>query len=182
LTSVQADLIFKKLTGHEKPRGGFLYLGTLQLPRAGSASKSTQAMDLAKFAKSLVLVGSEVYSVPIVGFEAATLSTMINNSLAQLDLKIQRSERGVNLNASSQIQKLLEILQDESIVDLLSVVHRTMLPFYSFYANSHLQMNFAGFQKFCVDFGIFPDILSKPQIFRFFKTLANFYQETKLPS
>ena len=44
-----------------------------------------------------------------------------------------------------------------------------------------MQMNFEGFQKFCVDFGIFPDILSKPKIFRFFKTLANFYQEAKLP-
>ena len=42
-------------------------------------------------------------------------------------------------------------------------------------------MNFEGFQKFCIDFGIFPDILSKPKIFRFFKTLANFYQEAKLP-
>ena len=87
----------------------------------------------------------------------------------------------MNTNASSQIQKLLEILQDESIVDVLSIVHKTMLPFYGFYSNSRMQMNFEGFQKFCVDFGIFPDILSKPKIFRFFKTLANFYQEAKLP-
>jgi hypothetical protein len=43
-------------------------------------------------------------------------------------------------------------------------------------------MDFNGFSKFCVDFGIFPDILSKPKIFRFFKNLANFYLETKLPS
>ena len=50
-----------------------------------------------------------------------------------------------------------------------------MLPFYSYYANTKLQMNFEGFSKFCVDFGIFPDILSKPKIFRFFKTLATFY-------
>jgi len=50
-----------------------------------------------------------------------------------------------------------------------------MLPFYQFYANNRLQMTFEGFQKFCVDFGIFPDILSKPKIFRFFNTLANFY-------
>lgn len=42
-------------------------------------------------------------------------------------------------------------------------------------------MNFDGFQRFAVDFGIFPDILSKPKIFRFFHTLANFYQEAKLP-
>jgi hypothetical protein len=61
-------------------------------------------------------------------------------------------------------------------------VHTTLLPFYSFYSNEKNQMDFTGFSKFCVDFGIFPDILSKPKIFRFFKNLANFYLETKLPS
>jgi hypothetical protein len=40
------------------------------------------------------------------------------------------SERGMNTNAATQIAKLLEILQDESIVNVLNVVHKTMLPFY----------------------------------------------------
>ena len=62
------------------------------------------------------------------------------------------------------------------------MVHSTLLPFYAYYANEKSQMDFAGFSKFCIDFGIFPDILSKPKIFRFFKNLANFYLETKLPS
>ena len=44
----------------------------------------------------------------------------------------------MNTNASNQIQKLLEILQDESIVDVLSIVHKTMLPFYGFYSNSRM--------------------------------------------
>lgn len=50
-----------------------------------------------------------------------------------------------------------------------------MLPFYLYYANNKSQMNFEGFTKFCIDFGIFPDILSKPKIFMFFKTLATFF-------
>ena len=106
---------------------------------------------------------------------------MVTSILIELDKQIQASDRGMNTNASSQIQKLLEILQDESIVDVLSIVHKSMLPFYQYYSNGKMQMNFEGFQKFCIDFGIFPDILSKPKIFRFFKTLANFYQEAKLP-
>jgi hypothetical protein len=173
-------LIFKKLTGLEKPKS-LVAGGTLDKPRISSATACKQAMDLSKFIRALVMVGSEVYAVPVLGYETPILTAMISNTLAPLDKQIQASERGINTNASSQISKLLEILQDESIVDLLSVVHKTMLPFYSFYANSRLQMNSEGFQKFCVDFGIFPDILSKPKIFRFFKTLANFYQETKLP-
>lgn len=36
-------------------------------------------------------------------------------------------------------------------------------------------MRFSGFCKFCGDFGIFPDILSKPKLLRFFNTLASFY-------
>ena len=40
-------------------------------------------------------------------------------------------------------------------------------------------MDFDGFSRFCSDFGIFPDILSKPKVFRFYKTLSAFYQDPK---
>jgi len=39
-------------------------------------------------------------------------------------------------------------------------------------------MNFNGFSRFCTDFEIFPDILSKPKIMRFFKTLSGFFETT----
>lgn len=39
-------------------------------------------------------------------------------------------------------------------------------------------MNFDGFLRFCSDFEIFPDILSKPKLMRFFKTLSGFYEST----
>lgn len=70
---------------------------------------------------------------------------MCNNTLIELSRLIGESERGMSTNASTQIAKLLEILQDESIVNVLNIVHKTMLPFYQFYANSRLQMNFDGF-------------------------------------
>ena len=38
-------------------------------------------------------------------------------------------------------------------------------------------LNFEGFSKFCLDFGIFPDILTKSKIKRFFSTLSGFYQQ-----
>jgi len=58
----------------------------------------------------------------------------------------------------------------------LSLLHRTVLPFYHFYCEpKKTVMNFNGFCRFCGDFGIFPDILSKPKLLRFFKTLASFY-------
>lgn len=39
-------------------------------------------------------------------------------------------------------------------------------------------MTFDGFSKFCHDFSIFPDILSKAKIMKFFSTLASFYLST----
>ena len=52
-----------------------------------------------------------------------------------------------------------------------------MLPFFYYYCevkntNQPPLMKFDGFCKFCSDFSIFPDILSKPKIFN---TLASFY-------
>lgn len=73
----------------------------------------------------------------------------------------------------------MEILKDDKIVELLGCVHKSMIPFFSFYADSKTELlSFEGFLKFCTDFEIFPDILSKPKIMRFFKTLSGFYEQT----
>jgi hypothetical protein len=40
-------------------------------------------------------------------------------------------------------------------------------------------MSFAQFEKFCSDFDLCPDILSKPKAFRFFSTLASLNSESK---
>jgi hypothetical protein len=72
----------------------------------------------------------------------------------------------------------MEILRDESVVEILSTVHKTLIPYYQYYANPKGLMNFDGFSKFCHDFGIFPDILNKAKIMKFFSTLSGFYQST----
>lgn len=72
----------------------------------------------------------------------------------------------------------MELLRDESMVELLGCVHRSLLPYFAYYANHKGLMNFDGFSRFCSDFGIFPDVLSKSKIMKFFYTLSNFYQST----
>lgn len=62
----------------------------------------------------------------------------------------------------------MEILKDEFMVELLSNVHKSLLPYYLFYANNKGLMNFEGFTKFCHDFSIFPDILTKVKILKIF--------------
>lgn len=72
----------------------------------------------------------------------------------------------------------MDILKDELMVEVLSCVHKTMIPYFAFYSSNKGLMNVDGFSKFCSDFGIFPDILTKAKISRFFFTLSNFYQST----
>ena len=73
----------------------------------------------------------------------------------------------------------MEILKDENIVEVLGCVHRSMMPYFQFFANSKTgEMNFDCFLRFCSNFEIFPDILSKPKLMRFFKTLSGFYDST----
>ena len=72
----------------------------------------------------------------------------------------------------------MEILRDEQVVEILSCVHKTLIPYYQYYANAKGLMNFDGFSKFCHDFGIFPDILTKSKIMKFFTTLSGFYTST----
>jgi len=56
-----------------------------------------------------------------------------------------------------------------------------MMSFYLFYANQRTGLlNFEAFSRFCSDFEIFPDILSKPKIMRFFKTLSSFFETTNM--
>jgi len=42
---------------------------------------------------------------------------------------------------------LMDLLKDESLVEALSQVHKTMLPYYAFYANIKGLLNFEGFSK-----------------------------------
>lgn len=73
----------------------------------------------------------------------------------------------------------MEILKDQNIVEILGGVHRSMMPYYQYYADQKSTLlNFEGFSRFCSDFEIFPDILSKPKIMRFFKTLSGFFETT----
>ena len=109
--------------------------------------------------------------------DSQALAALIRNNLAQLDTSIERTEKGNN--SQNQILQLMEILKDDNIVEILGCVHKSMMPYYSYYADQKTgYMNFHGFSRFCADFEIFPDILSKPKILRFFKTLSSFFEST----
>lgn len=70
----------------------------------------------------------------------------------------------------------MEVLKDDEMVKLLSIVHRTLIPYYLAYANPSRYINFKNFCQFATDFGIFPDYISKSKLHKFFLTLSTFFQ------
>ena len=42
-------------------------------------------MDFNRFVKALALAGSEVYALPLIGYEVTTVNAMISNTLIELD-------------------------------------------------------------------------------------------------
>ena len=72
----------------------------------------------------------------------------------------------------------MEILKDEKIVDILGCVHKSIMPFFGYYADRKGLMNFDGFHRFATDFEIFPTVLSKPKLMRFFRSLSGFFEST----
>jgi hypothetical protein len=76
-----------------------------------------------------------------------------------------------------EIEKLMQILKNDDVLELLGIVHKTLYPYYEHYSDDNTLMSFKHFSNFARDFGIFPDYLSKSKLYKFFHCLAGFYKE-----
>lgn len=76
-----------------------------------------------------------------------------------------------------EIEKLMKILKDNDVLELLGIVHKTLYPYYDHYSDENGLMQFKHFSNFAKDFGIFPDYLPKSKLYKFFHTLSGFYQQ-----
>ena len=175
ISKVEVDLIFSKLTGsHANPSKG---------SRSGFAPKShlsmqpnnvTGRMDFGQFLKALELLSEKLY--PGLSANEAFMN-LVENCILQLDNE-GNSQRGLN---SSYVNTLMEMLKDENMIEALGIVHKMFTPYYLYYADTHGFMNFTSFIKFCKDFQIFPDLVSKAKLLRFFFALSGIYAQTEGP-
>jgi hypothetical protein len=106
-------------------------------------------------------------------YEDDALLSLINDKILPLEMEVNH-DRAVD---EEDIQKLMNILKDDEVLELLGIVHKTLYPYYIHYANSEGLMQFKQFCKFCSNFGIFPDYLPKAKLYKFFHTLSGFYKE-----
>jgi hypothetical protein len=68
---------------------------------------------------------------------------------------------------------MLQLLEGEDVIQLLSELHGIIQPIYEVYASRRTNMiDFQAFIKFCTDFQVFPDIVSKSDAYRIFMNLA----------
>jgi p25-alpha len=175
ITKVEVDLIFSKLTrSHANPgksaKTGFAPKSHLSL----QSSNVVGRMDFHQFLKALEVLAEKLY--PGLNIDEAYMN-LIENCIMQLDTDAS-SQRGLH---SQYVNKLMEMLKDEDMIEALGIVHKVFTPYYTFYADTHGFMNFTAFIRFCKDFQIFPDILSKAKLLRFFYALAGIYAQTEGP-
>eukprot|EP00347_Sterkiella_histriomuscorum_P004180 403361442 len=165
ISQIEADLIFKKLTS------------SYNQPKSKVAVQPQQKrMDFEQFVRSLIHIGQKMYGTQS-NDPKVTFDVLLESNVTFAEAIIQQNDKG-GLNSQQHISQLMEILRDEQIIEILSCVHKSILPYYQYYSNQKGYLNFDGFSKFCHDFGIFPDILNKSKIMRFFSTLSSFYQST----
>ena len=63
--------------------------------------------------------------------------------------------------------------------ELLESVHKALIPFFLVYADPRSKLlDFNNMIKFCTDFEIFPDILSKSQVIKLFMKQTGVYEKS----
>lgn len=188
ISKVDVDLIFSKLTGayanpSKMPKTGFAPKSHLSLQTTNQAGR----MDFTQFLKFLEILAEKLSS------DLSTSQSATNNYIFLIKQIVATTEnpqktsqtdhetstqRGLN---SQYANILMEMLKDDEMIEALGIVHKVFTPYFIFYADTRGFMNFTSFIRFCKDFQIFPDAISKAKLLRFFYALAGIYAQTEAP-
>ena len=151
IAPVEVDLIFSRLTGIKK--------------QISKSKKITASIEFQQFLKTLELICRKI-------FPELPLQEGMNKLLEEYIMKLESQLSEERATNSKAIQETMEEFKAEDVIEALTLVHRSIFYYYKAYANSLLMMSFQEFIRFCKDFEVFPDILSKTKLLRIFKTLA----------
>jgi hypothetical protein len=67
--------------------------------------------------------------------------------------------------------KLMALLKDKTMIEILSVVHKSILPLYLLYCEDTKLINIKKFLQFMKDFGVFPQLISQAKLLQLFHEL-----------
>ena len=156
ITSVEVDLIFTRLTGLKK--------------QISKTRKITASIEFRQFLKALELISRKVFAEQP---QQEAFNSLLEGYILKLEAQLSE-ERASN---SKAIQEVMEQFKADEVIEALGIVHRSLLYYYRAYAGVTMKMNFATFIRFCKDFEIFPDVLSKTKLLRIFNTLSSVANE-----
>ena len=179
LRQMDADIIYSKITSIKYTQKQDMLSSSISqskfLDSPNKFEEKTKAvggkMNFDMFLVALKMIAEKI--LPDDPIEKS-MTFIIENYL----LKLKQNESAERDVTNSQLLELMNILKDSEVVKLLSLVHSSMQPYFKYYANAKNLMTIDAFLKFCSDFSIFPDIITKPKLSRFFNTLVSIYNST----
>ena len=86
-------------------------------------------MDFEQFFKAILIISQKIYKDLDI---QSSLDLLFNTKLAILEESIVLNDKG---DSNLQIEQLMEVLKDEFMVEILSCVHKTLIPYYHFYSH-----------------------------------------------
>ncbi|KAL4460259.1 hypothetical protein ABPG74_000010 [Tetrahymena malaccensis] len=151
--------------------------------------KQQQRLDFEQFLVSLEMVAQKLYKE--ISLCEGLSQLLQNNILPVLEKEVNQNDNRKNNSSSisksvhsstqnEHVSILMEILKDQEIVELLGMIHKTMMVYFKYYSQNKNTIDFDKFVKFCKDFGIFPDIIPKSRLLKIFNTLAQIYNTTEM--
>jgi hypothetical protein len=72
--------------------------------------------------------------------------------------------------------KLMAVLRDRQMIDILATVHKTMLPIYQLYCDDSKLITAKKYIQFMKDFGVFPQVISQVKLLQLFHELCSLYK------
>jgi len=165
LSNADVELIFSKALNHESVSG-------------------SRELNFDQFFFALELVGIKVFNFAPNGTdlllndfifplkeeptEYSTDHPENNNTIPE-----EENEDSPCINNETIVQ-LMEILKDEEMIDLLELLHQTLVPFFHRFSEKG-KMTIDGFNAFCEEFKIYPEILPERTVQGLFHALSDFY-------
>jgi len=135
---------------------------------ATQASGLGKMMEFEQFIQALFMVANKL--MPDLANDLA-FEKLVEESILPLD-RGTVSERAIS---NDTLVALMDLIKEKEMAKFLGVVHKSLYPYFKTYCSPKGLLTLDGFMKFCTDFGIFPDIVTKPRLNRIFYTIASIF-------
>ena len=131
-------------------------------------------MDFKHFIQALGQISQRVFS-------EQSLDESLIRVIKEYILRLGKNLNNEHEISSNNIKDQMESLNTPSVIEILSLVHRSIIFYYRAYSNQSGLMDFNSYLRFCKDFSVFPDLIAKSKLQTLFSILASIHLQTEQP-